>query len=624
MNCAAWVYAESAPFLRGRPLPACSLRQLNSSQGRGSSTATPTLNAMEKSSTGDVLNAAIMFEPDGYTLSDPKLKGRQAAGNAFLRAAVAGRQGQALWAYTPSRRSAEVFRALVRGFDSAAEARWLPADRLDLLGRLGTLYLPGPGLGGAARLRLRAGPAAYSLCGVTHTTASHAAMGDVTGLLAAPVMPWDALICTSSGVAATVRTLLDREIAFLRWRFGPSLAVRLPQLPVIPLGVHCGDFTSNPSERAAARAALGVAGNETVALFVGRLSFHGKAHPHAMYVGLQSAARRIGRRLVLLQCGWFPNGYTEQAFKDGAACACPEVRMLFTDGRHPDRRRQSWAAADLFVSLSDNIQETFGLTPVEAMAAGLPVVVADWDGYKDTVRDGVDGFRIPTWMPPPDLGEPFARAYEAGTSTYDAYCGLTCQTVSVDMQALAERLGELVGSPELRRRLGEAGRRRAEAVFDWKVVYRQYKTLWVELGRIRQAARSDPEQRALLTAAPRAAASRMDPFRSFAHYPTALIQPHTLVSARPGASASTYVELVRHPLFSYADHVGNPIVNYAGHTGKILPPEPIVGALLSLLAQGERAMRDLADRAGLGLGETILAVSFLAKMGLVHLRRAEA
>lgn len=34
--------------------------------------------------------AAIFFEPDGYILSGPKLMGRQAAGNAFLRAAVAG------------------------------------------------------------------------------------------------------------------------------------------------------------------------------------------------------------------------------------------------------------------------------------------------------------------------------------------------------------------------------------------------------------------------------------------------------------------------------------------------------------------------------------------------------
>jgi hypothetical protein len=38
--------------------------------------------------------AVILFEPDGYVLSGEKLMGRQAAGNAFLRAAVARRQGQ--------------------------------------------------------------------------------------------------------------------------------------------------------------------------------------------------------------------------------------------------------------------------------------------------------------------------------------------------------------------------------------------------------------------------------------------------------------------------------------------------------------------------------------------------
>jgi alpha-maltose-1-phosphate synthase len=555
-----------------------------------------------------VANAAIRFEPEGYLLSGPKLMGRQAAGNAFLRAAVASRQGEALWAYTPARNSAEVFAAVVHALDAAAETRWLPADRLDLLGQIGTLYLPGPGLGEAAFLRLRAGPAAYSLCGVTHTTASHLAMDAITGLLTAPVMPWDALICTSSAVVDTVKVLLESEIAALRWRFGPSIAVTRPHLPIIPLGVHCDDFVIAPRERDAARAALGVAADEVVALFVGRLSFHAKAHPHAMYAGLQAAAQRTGRKVVLIQSGWFASEHIEQAFRDGAARACPDVRALFTDGKDPDRRRQSWAAADFFVSLSDNIQETFGLAPIEAMAAGLPVVVTDWDGYKDTVRDGVDGFRIPTWMPPPD-GEPFARGYEAGTDTYDIYCGLTCQTVSVDLRVLIERLSDLIGNPALRRRMGEAGRRRARETFDWAVVYRQYQALWAEQGRLRQAAQRDPQQQALLAAAPRAAASRMDPFRGFAHYPTASIQPRSRVSLRPGASAAAYAELASHPLFNYA--------------GKVLPAQTVVKALLGSLAQGELAIQDLAGRAGLDPGATVLGISVMAKMGLVQLRPSD-
>jgi hypothetical protein len=127
---------------------------------------------------------AIRFEPEGYTLEGPKLMGRQAAGNGFLRAAVAGLRGETLWAYTPHQRSAEIFAEMVASIDPKAASGWVPANRLDLLSRIGTLYLPDPSLAAAGRLRLRAGPAAYSLVGVTHTIASHAAMDAITGLLA--------------------------------------------------------------------------------------------------------------------------------------------------------------------------------------------------------------------------------------------------------------------------------------------------------------------------------------------------------------------------------------------------------------------------------------------------------
>ena len=73
--------------------------------------------------------------------------------------------------------------------------------------------------------------------------------------------------------------------------------------------------------------------------------------------------------------------------------------------------RCCWAAADLFLSLVDNPQETFGLAPVEAMAAGVPVVVSDWDGYRYTVSDGVEGFRVPTLAPA------YAQQGGAGFST---------------------------------------------------------------------------------------------------------------------------------------------------------------------------------------------------------------
>jgi starch synthase len=545
------------------------------------------------------INPAIVFEPDGYRTDGQRLMGRQAAGRGFLRAAVAASAGQPLVGYTPLKKSAELFARTVAEIDPDAKAQWLAPGRADLLAKIGHLYMPGPTLGELARQRLRASPAAWSITGVTHTTASHGAMDSITELLSAPVMPWDALICTSSAVLGTMKIVLEAQRDYLRWRFGSQLSLTLPQLPVIPLGVHCGDFDIDGEERRLSRQALGIAEDEVVALFVGRLSFHAKAHPHAMYAGLQAAARSTGRKLVLIQCGWFANKSIEHAFRSGAASACPDVRCLFTDGRRDLSRRNSWAAADMFVSLSDNIQETFGLSPIEAMAAGLPVVVTDWDGYKDTVRDGVDGFRIPTWMAAAGAGEPLARAFEHGLENYDAYCGLSCQHVAVDHQVLAERLAVLVTDPALRRRLGDAGRQRARESLDWSVVYRRYQDLWSELDRLRAG------QPASAPKGPRTAPARLDPFLAFGHYPTHQITGSTRVSARAGASPDAYAALAQQALFSYAN--------------RVLPSPRAVQLMWPAIAGPGATVSKLARLGSTAEPEVARAVAILAKMGLVEL-----
>ncbi|MDD5753742.1 MAG: glycosyltransferase family 4 protein [Methylococcales bacterium] len=551
------------------------------------------------------LNAAILFEPDAYLLSEPKLMGRQAAGNSFLRAAVAGRNEQTLYAYTPHQKSAAVFAKLIQTIESTATAQWIPADRLDLLSQIGTLYLPGPGVDAAAKLRLRAGSAAYSLVGVTHTTASHRAMDAITGLLSAPVMPWDALICTSTAVLETVKRLLNAEIETLRWRFGSDIQITLPQLPVIPLGIHCDDFDFTTDNRAAARKAFNIGDDEIVLVFVGRLSFHAKAHPHAMYLAAQEVAKKTGKKITLLQCGWFGNDAIQASFVNGAAHYAPDVRALFVDGRIPDSARYSWAGADIFISLSDNIQETFGITPIEAMAAGLPVIVSDWNGYKDTIRDGVDGFRIPTFMPPPNLGENFAKAHEIEMVNYDIYCGLICQTISMSMVALVEKLTILVENPDLRQKMGHAGKTRAKTQFDWRGIYAQYQTLYAELQTLRHAAQQNETWQTKLNAAPRSAVNRLDPFYSFGHYPTKLIQPQTIVALHVNNALENYAALIKNPLFNYATHV--------------LPSETVVEKIVAKLNTQPLTLNALSQQSEIDLGETVLAVAVLTKMDLVRL-----
>ena len=291
---------------------------------------------------------------------------------------------------------------------------------LGALSQAGVVYYPGPGIGEHAFHRAAFGHGAWSLCGITHTTSSAGAMDALADVLVAPVQPWDAVICTSTAVKDNVTRLLQAQVDYLQSRLGISRVV-LPQLPVIPLGIHTSDFAFSADQKAAARAALGVGPDTLVVLFMGRLSFHAKAHPLAMYQALEAAARASGKSVVLVECGWHANAFIEKAYADAARLACPSVRVVTLDGRKAEDRQTAWAGADVFCSLSDNIQETFGIVPIEAMAAGLPVVVSDWDGYKDTVRDGVDGFRIPTVMPQAGLAGDLALRHALDVDTYDMY-----------------------------------------------------------------------------------------------------------------------------------------------------------------------------------------------------------
>jgi phosphatidylinositol alpha-mannosyltransferase len=86
------------------------------------------------------------------------------------------------------------------------------------------------------------------------------------------------------------------------------------------------------------------------------------------------------------------------------------------------------AGASVYVAPATG-HESFGMVLVEAMAAGVPVIASDIDGYREVVRDGVDGLLV----------DPR------------------------DTRALAGAVIALLRDPERRARMGAAGRERAAA-----------------------------------------------------------------------------------------------------------------------------------------------------------------
>src|SRR5207249_6806625 len=96
-------------------------------------------------------------------------------------------------------------------------------------------------------------------------------------------------------------------------------------------------------------------------------------------------------------------------------------------------------------------REGFGVACLEAMAHGRPVVATGVGGLRDLVVDGETGIVVPPRDP----------------------------------VALRSALERLLGDPQLRRRLGAAGRERARAEFSWERITDETLAAYAEaeLGR---------------------------------------------------------------------------------------------------------------------------------------------
>src|SRR5690606_14680922 len=109
-------------------------------------------------------------------------------------------------------------------------------------------------------------------------------------------------------------------------------------------------------------------------------------------------------------------------------------KVIFTGRRDRHMLRYYYSAADAFVTLP--WYEPFGITPLEAMACGVPVIGSRVGGVKYTVVDGRTGCLIPP----------------------------------ADPEALAECLATLHANAGLRAALGRAGRARVLRHFTWSDV----------------------------------------------------------------------------------------------------------------------------------------------------------
>ncbi|MED5619949.1 glycosyltransferase family 4 protein [Ideonella sp. BN130291] len=214
---------------------------------------------------------------------------------------------------------------------------------------------------------------------------------------------------------------------------------------MVPCGFDPGEFA--PMSRYEARQQLGLDPDEFIVLQLGRMV-------------PRKGVENVVRAMALLPREIYPRLLVVGGESDKPdRRATPEIGRLqdiarrlevddivtFTGRKQRHELRAYYCAANVFVTTP--WYEPFGITPLEAMACGTPVIGSAVGGIQYSVVDGLTGYLVP-----PN-----------------------------DPQALAKHLTYLQAHPALSRALGLAGVRRAQSMFTWDQVATQLSATYRRL-----------------------------------------------------------------------------------------------------------------------------------------------
>ena len=225
-----------------------------------------------------------------------------------------------------------------------------------------------------------------------------------------------------------------QDLEDLRTLYG----VEEQKLRVVPCGFDPSELY--PVAREAARCAVGVDDELPVLLSLGRLVPRKGVDNIVRALGCLRDEHAIAARLMIVG--------GESDLPD--PCLTPEIGRLlgiarqcgvedlvsFTGRKSHAELRYYYSAADVFITTP--WYEPFGMTPLEAMACGTPVVGSAVGGIKHTVEHGVTGLVVEPNRP----------------------------------EELAESLARLLRNRGLAREMGVAGHRRATRLFQWSTIAR--------------------------------------------------------------------------------------------------------------------------------------------------------
>ena len=290
----------------------------------------------------------------------------------------------------------------------------------------------------------------------------------------------DCIISPTECGARAYTMLVNQVNAWLAPRLGRDTAIER-DIAVIPYGIDTETYGG--LHALSCRQSLGLPANRPIILCFGRMRRQEKADLLPLLLALQPLLGAFPELFLVIAGGDLDSQYTT-VLNQAADALGMQNHLRLVSNPAVIEKPLYYGAADIAVALADNVQETYGLAVLEAMAAGLPVVAADWDGFREIVRHGETGFLVPTtWSTTLDTESALQRVAE-GALGY-GYRDLH-ESVVTDLPALVDALRALLQDPALRLRLGQRGREVCRAHHDQRA--QSQKMIDLCLQRVERAA----------------------------------------------------------------------------------------------------------------------------------------
>lgn len=268
----------------------------------------------------------------------------------------------------------------------------------------------------------------------THSLSYQRFASSIYQILTAGACPADAILCTSAAAMDVMQKLFCKIKDTLN--FQASTPALIP-FPLAHDGGETGQIKKNCSS--------------FQVLYLGRLDWQTKAD----LLVLRSIIKALppDHRMRFIIAGAADNrAYLELLYQHLTPLGV-EIRPSVSE----EEKRQLYIKSHVLFSPSDNYQETFGLTLLEAKHYGCVPVVADFDGYRSLVDDGRDGFLLRTVAAP----IPTVLASAQAVVSEATYHGWWAAGVSIDPLHTARLLYSLSRDPRRWEEMSRAARQSA-------------------------------------------------------------------------------------------------------------------------------------------------------------------